>query len=349
MVSWQTIQSLLLFFGPLLLPRLLSTYRSLRSRPPNQIRTLPSRTSYALTILFASGLIAFLSTLPFFAAPNLFRQTQSRLQTPAGVLMTRVAALRPLTARDEQLRKVLEHGGLDARLLYARFGPHVLLHCTLARPGDANAGLMYLFYAFPSIVAPHLLHLAVLGIASSGLLCGQEASRWRTFAAIAGVVLGVAEVWLLAIYDDTGNMRSTRVSEIDFFHWKVRVWRGIGIAAVDGLLGWVVWLQATGRAFLTPSPPGEKLVEVARGLEALLGLTRGLGVLRNGTVRDRGMRAKTECYWVKEGEVMRDVLEEPVVLEAQRSALRRTDLSRVGREAEGYVDSVLGRTSSVAT
>ncbi|KAK4549806.1 hypothetical protein LTR36_005107 [Oleoguttula mirabilis] len=349
MVSWQTIQSFLLFLGPLLLPRILATYRSIRSRPAAQIRPLSQPTSYALGVLFVSGLLAFLSTLPVFAPANIFRQTQSRLQTPAGVLLTRLAALRPTTAADERLRQVFDAGGLDARLLYARYGPHVLTSCLFATPGDIDASRTYLFYAVPSIVAPHLIHLLALGIATSGLLSGKEASRWRTMATIAGLVLAAAEVWFIANYDDRYNARSTRLNEIDFIHWKLQVWRGLAIAAMDGVLGWVIWLQATGRAFLSPPPASERLLDHGNLLESLLGKTRRLGVLRNGTVRDAGMRGKLNDYWVKEGEVMKDVFEDPEVLEAQRSALRRIDIGTIDREAETYVGNFFGGVQVVTS
>ncbi|KAK5133954.1 hypothetical protein LTR08_007074 [Meristemomyces frigidus] len=342
MVSWQSIQSLLFFFGPLLLPRVLATYRSLRSRPAAQIRALPQATSYALAVLFVSGLLAFFSTFPVFAPANIFRQTQSRLQTPAGVLLTRLAALRPLTAVDEKLRQALDSGGLDARLLYARYGPHVVTTCPFAIPGELDAGRTYLFYALPSIITPHLLHLFALGIATSALLSGKEGARWRTVAAIAGMVLAAAEVWFVANYDDRRNARSTRLNEIDFIYWKLQVWRGLAIATIDGALGWVIWLQATGRAFLSPPPVRERLLDHGKLMEGLLGKTRGLGVVRNGTVRDASMRSKVDDYWVKESEVMKDVFEEPEVLEAQRNALRRIDIVKIGREADSYVQTILG-------
>lgn len=258
------------------------------------------------------------------------------------MLLTRLAALRPTTAADEALRQVFDAGGLDARLLYARCGPHVLSTCTFANPGDIDAGRTYLLYAAPSIVAPHLLHLFALGIATSGLLSGKEGSRWRTPATIAGVVLAAAELWFIANYDDRYNARSTRLNEIDFIYWKLQVWRGLAIAAMDGVLGWVIWLQATGRAFLSPPSAGERLLDHGKLMESLLAKTRGLGVLRNGTVRDADMRGKVNDYWVKEGEIMKDVFEEPEVLEAQRNALRRLDIARIGHEAEVYVGSILG-------
>ena len=256
--------------------------------------------------------------------------------------MTRLAALRPITATDEKLRKVFDAGGLDARLLYARFGPKVLRDCPFATPGDIDAGRTYLFYAAPSILAPHLLHLFALGVATSSLLSGTEGSRWRTMATIAGLILGVAEFWFIANYDDRFNARSTRLNEVDFVYWKMQVWRGLAIAAMDGILGWVIWLQATGRAFLTPAPVGERLLDHAKILENVLGKARGLGIIRNGTVRDAASRRQVDDYWVKESEVMKDVFEEPEVLEAQRNALRRLDASRVGREADTYLDTLLG-------
>lgn len=299
-------------------------------------------------MLFISGVIAFLSTLPAFAPENIFRQTQSRLQTTGGVLMTRLAATRTTTPFDEKLRQVFDDGGLDARLLYARFGPDVLASCPLASTGDIGAGRTFLLYAAPGIVAPHLLHLLALGIATSRLLSGAEGSRWRTVASIAGMVLGAAEVWFIANYDDRLNQRSTRLNEIDFIYWKMLVWRGLAIAALDAVLGWVIWLQATGRAFIAPTPPSERLLDHGKRLEAVLAKTRSVGILRNGTVRDAGLRRQVDDYWVKEGEVMKDVFEEPEVLEAQRNALKRNDMTRVQREADAFLDTVFGSQAGQA-
>ena len=155
-------------------------------------------------------------------------------------------------------------------------------------------------------------------------------------------MLAVAEVWFVANYDDRANARSTRLSEVDFVYWKLQVWRGLAIAAVDGVLGYVIWLQATGRAFLAPAPMSERLLDHAKAVEGILGKARGLGIVRNGVVRDAALRKQVEDYWVKEGEVMKDVFEEPEVLDAQRQALKSIDVARVSREAETYLDSILG-------
>lgn len=255
--------------------------------------------------------------------------------------MTRLAPLRPLTPQDERLRVVLNEGGLDARLLYAQYGPKVLTDCAFAKPGDSDASRTYLFYALPSLTGPHFAHLVVLGLVTSRLLGGRAGASWRTLATIAALALAAADVYFIAAYDPKANLRSTRATDIDFAFWKARVWRGIGIAALDAGLGWFIWLQATGRAFVAPLTAGERVTEHATAMEALLVKNRGLGVVRNGTVRDAATRGVVERYWVKEGEVMQNICEEPEVLAAQRSALRRLDTGAISRDAQAFVDSVM--------
>ncbi len=161
-------------------------------------------------------------------------------------------------------------------------------------------------------------------------------------ATIAGLVLGAAEYYFIATYDSTSNARSTRINEIDFIYWKMQVYRGLAIAAVDAALGWVIWLQATGRAFLSPPSAAERVAGVGQGVEVLLNKLRSLGMIRNAVVRDAASRRQVDAYWVKEGEVMKDVFEEQEVLDAQRSALRRIDVAKVSREAENYLDGIFG-------
>ncbi|KAK6439451.1 hypothetical protein LTR95_004341 [Oleoguttula sp. CCFEE 5521] len=341
MVPWQTVQSLLIFFGPWLVPRVLSTYRNIKSRPQSSLRPVSSKTQLALTVLFLSALAALLSTLPLLQHENIFRVTESRLQTPGGVLLTRLKALRSLTPTDERLRTIFDQGGLDARLLYARFGPDVLLNCNFGKPSERGAESAYLLYAVPALLIPHVLHLIALGITTSASICGAEGSRWRVQACIAGVLIAAAEIYVVANYDSTANQRSTRVSEIDFLAWKVPVFRGLAIAAFDGVLGWVIWLQATGRAFLAPPPIAEKLRDHGKVLDHLLAKTRSLGVVKNGIARDAELKGKVDAYWRKDAEVMRSVLEEPEVLQAQRAALRRIDPVQLDREAGGFVEGIL--------
>jgi hypothetical protein len=255
------------------------------------------------------------------------------------VILTRLRAVRPITAEDELLRKVFDAGGLEARLLYARHGPGVVLGCPFGEIGEPWG---WLLYAIPGLVGWHIVHLVFLGLATSEVICGRDAAGWRTIALLGGAGLAMVEVWAVARYDDATNLRSTRVSEVDFLYWKALVWRGVGMATFDALLGWVVWLQGTGRGFVQRKNLGERVGDQTRLLEGVLAKARGLGIIRNGVGRNREMRAVLERYWVKDEEVMRDVFEEPEVVQAQRRALASVDMGRIGADAEKYVDGVLG-------
>ncbi|KAL1582017.1 hypothetical protein WHR41_09265, partial [Cladosporium halotolerans] len=192
MISWSTIQSLLPLLLPLLLPRLLALSRSLRSRPQHPPHPPTTQTTRSLTLLTLSATLFLLTTLPLFHPENVFATTSSRLQTSAGVLLTRLRALRPLTTQDELLRRVFDQGGLKARLLYARFGPAVALHCPIGEVGE-RAG--WALCALPGLAGWHLAHAGVVGLATSEVLCGREAAEWRVWGVVGAVLLGGLEVW----------------------------------------------------------------------------------------------------------------------------------------------------------
>lgn len=214
-----------------------------------------------------------------------------------------------------------------------------MLKCPFGEVGEPWG---WLLYAVPGLVGWHLVHLVSLGLATSEVICGRDAAGWRTIAVLGGVGLAMLEVWAVAGYDDTTNLRSARVGEVEFLYWKGLVWRGVGLAAFDAVLGWVIWLQGTGRGFVQRKNLGERVGDQVRILEGVLGKARGLGVIRNGVGRDREMRAALERYWIKDEEVMRDVFEEPEVVQAQRKALAMVDMGKVGADAEKYVDGILG-------
>src|SRR5205814_3025117 len=96
----------------------------------------------------------------------------------------------------------------------------------------------------PHIVLPHTLNIGALGIATSGAMV-SEGRTWRTHATVAGFGLAAAEIVLLYSYNLNANTRVYKTTEIDWFHWRLRLYRGLGIAVVDATLGYLVYLTAT--------------------------------------------------------------------------------------------------------
>lgn len=330
-----SINTLLFPLGIFLFRNGYAYYQSLRStyhlRAPS-IRPPSPQISRALNILFVVALLALISTIPYFSPSNIFRETDGRLQTANDVLFHRLEALRPLTPLDVALKTKLT--SKDARLYYFALGPQVVAECPFCSPDDASS---YIYYALPTILTPHILHIIVLGIVTSSFLTGYEGARWRTQATIAGVALAAGELYLTLTYDIRANTRSTGTQNIDFFFWKTRVWRGLAIASIDALLGWVMWLAATNRFFLTPPTVAQRLETIAKGVEQSNFRLWASGNVRNTTVRDRDLREKVARYWNAE----KGLYEEREVIDAIKSALTRIDMAKLADVADQRAGDVI--------
>lgn len=331
----------------MLLPKLFQYYKSYRNRPASRIQPVPTKTSYALLFLLATGIVALLSTLPFFGPENILLKGEKSFPFTSGsIILNRLKRSGDTSITSERLCQTFDEGGKFAFQLYARYGPDVLLNNPLSRPDEIDAGRWFLLYAAPSILTPHLMHLLALGIATSGFLSGKEGSRWRTVAMLAGLGLAGLEVYLIESYDLAASMRGAQAKNVRYIYWQVRMWRGVAIATVDAVIGWMIWLQATGRAFVTPDPPVERLANHARKLETLVHKVGALGVVRNGTMRDADLRRKVDDYWVTEQEAMTDMLQQPEVQQAQRNVLSKKDMTVVGRDVAQFVEGIVSLASS---
>ncbi|PMD27195.1 hypothetical protein NA56DRAFT_590425 [Hyaloscypha hepaticicola] len=339
-ITWGTIKSLLLFFGPILLPKALAYYRSLRAAPSIHgipIRPIPPHVSRALLILTLTTISFLLFTLPPFSPTNIFTLTQSRLQISTDVLFTRLSTLRPLTPTDEILRSKIS--SLESRYLYFQHGPDVLTDCQFCNTEDPNS---YLYYSLPSLLAPHLFNLCVLALVTSGLFTGKEAAIWRSTATLAAGALILIDVYFVWTYDYKDNARALRLEDIDCFFWKMRVWRGIGIAFIDGMLGWLLYLSSTNRAFLMPPSTAERVEASTRLLDVVRSKMSAMGILRNTINRDEELRARSQGYWVHEGRVMGELMQEREVVDGVRNALDgRINMATITADAETYAQSVV--------
>jgi hypothetical protein len=340
----RSIRSLLIFFGPILLPKALSYYRSIRNAPKLHgltIQPLPVHVSRVLVVLFAVAGAYLIKSLPIFAPENVFRLTQSRLQIPTDVLFNRFSALRPqnvLTSQDEALRAKFVN--LESRLLYLQFGPATLADCPFCNSDEPKA---YLYYHLPALVVPHLFNLVVIAAATSSLVTGgRETAQWRTAGTIAAVGAMLLDIYLVSVYNYQANAVATRLQEIDFFFWSMRTYRYVALAALDGLLGWVIWLSATNRAFLTPPTTVERVELVTRSLMGTKSRLSAVGIVKNSAVRDEELRARNQAYWAHEGQLMREIMEEREVIEGVNDALeKRIDIGTISRDAESYAATIL--------
>lgn len=315
-------------------------YHSLRAAYRQQqprVQPLPIGTRAALNLLFAFALFALLFTLPSFAPPNILGETKARLQIANDTLFARLAALRPLTLLDHALKP---HFANEAtRLFYLLYGPSVIADCAFCKPASPRT---YLYAALPALIRPHLLHLAILGVATSATIAGPAAARWRIHAALLGAALAAADLYAHVSYDHAHNLRATRPAELDFFFWRAHVARGIAFAALDAVFGYVLWLAGTNRFFVRPPGVAERLDALAGAAEAASFRVMAAGSLRNAVLRDQTLMEKTGRYWDYE----KSVYEEREVVDAMRSALGSMNMEQLTEMARERVDQVLDAAQS---
>ncbi|KAK6845105.1 hypothetical protein PG995_015215 [Apiospora arundinis] len=344
-ISWGTIKSLLLFFGPMLLPKAIGYYRILRAGPAAQglqIRRLSPQVARTLYALAITVLIYLVISLPFFAPENLFVRTQSRLQIPTDVLFTRLTALRPdnaLTEADQALR--LRFVNLESRLLYLQFGPDILADCPFCNSDDPRS---YFYYALPALLAPHLLNLVALSAATSNWLAGREGPRWRTTVVMTSIVVAALDVYIVHSYNYQANSRATRLQDLDLHYWDMRTYRTVALALVNAAFAALLYLSATNRAFATPPDPAERVEAATRALLLTKSKLNAVGIIKNTSIRDEELRHRVEAYWTHEGRLMREVMEEREVIEGVNDALEnRINIDAISRDAESYATNMLPR------
>lgn len=343
LTSAARIKSLLIFFGPMLLPKVIAWYRSAKSQPASRrkpIVPLATRPLLAIVLLAAAAALFAASALTILAPENVFARTGSNPTTSANLLFSRLATLRPLTARDEALHKKFESRA--SKLLYYKYGPDALAGCPFCNSQDPRT---YLLYAAPAVAAAHLLNALLIGAATSVSATGQAGAQWRALATYAGAALAGADFYALAQWDHVaGNERARVLGEVFFFHWAARTCRHLALAGLDLLLAGLLYLSTTNRMFIVVPTTSER-IDVVRG--ALGGINmqiRSANVLKNTVSRDAELRAIDAGYWAHEGMVMQEAMESEEVVESMRDAVenRRIDLTTVDQAAESFAQHVLG-------
>lgn len=158
-----------------------------------------------------------------------------------------------------------------------------------------------------------------------------------------GITLAFSECYLTGAGDWKANARVPRAEDLNHFHWKMRVWRGMGIAVADAALAGFLWASSTNRMFVVPRTAAERMETAIKALESARGRLGALGIMRNVVVRDEGLRRKAEGYWRKEGQVMSEVMDEREVVEGMKSALGsgRVNVSQVDEEARRFADGIV--------
>lgn len=324
------------------IPKAISYFKSIKNRPTYSaaIRPPPPGAQRALNVLFIASILALITSLPYFAPPDIFHQTQSRLKIPTNTLFVRLAALSspPGTLSEYQTTLQQHIGSLESRLLYFTYGPDVMTYCKFCDPDDANS---YFYFAIPSILAPHLLHIGILALCTSGLLAGPEGRKWRTPATMAGAGLAIMELGITSLYNYKENAMAERLTEIYPFFWKMRIYRSGAISAILAATGFLLYQSSTNRWFVEAPEPFRRVDMATARLGSARTKIGHLTWVRNAALRDKRLRAVHEDYWLQEADVLAEKLQDKEVMEGLSNAVNeRFDMNLVTRDVDAAVNAV---------
>jgi hypothetical protein len=329
-----------MWVGPWLIPRALAFFRSIRaSNQPGLIRPTPPRTRLTLNLLYTFVVACLVGSFPYFAPPNIFRDTGSRLGIASTLLFSRLATVRggQLSHLDLQLQEKFQNGSMDQRLLYAAYGPDALANCLFCNSAEPST---YMLYALPSLFIPHVVHIGLLGLITSSFFSGDDGYRWRLQATIAGVFLAAVEFLLFLKNDWKQNTTRRNLADVDFFYWRIRVWRLLAFAAVDALFGWALWLTSTNRWLYRPPSVTQQLASLNSTVVSIQAKIATLGQLRNSVLRDDELRGAGQTYWEHEPRIMDELEQQREVLDAKRLALSRMNHDKIQADADRCVEQL---------
>ena len=344
MSAFDSVKTLAYTFAPFLLPYI---YRSFRKYQENTIthkanrKPVPRRISLVVNILLAAATVALVSSCFAFSYENLIAKTGSRIQTPQNVLWERVANTRPgrvLSPLDERLKDRL--ASTDGRCLYLMYGPDVTGNCLFCSSDEPRT---FFYYALPTILAPHLLNLIILGISTSANIAGREGTRFRTPIVLIGCVYVFAEIVTWLNYDWKSNMTVTVSANLfQFFGWA-RLIRNVGFAIVDGGFAWFLWATSTNRIMVITPSAKERLNAVLQHVETASSKTSAAGLIRNATFKDGQFLQRELEYWTREEARLEQIIASDTVQKAIQHARShgRLDAEKLEQEAQRYAEIML--------
>ncbi|PSR78805.1 hypothetical protein BD289DRAFT_416262 [Coniella lustricola] len=344
-VTWGTIRSLLIFFGPMLVPKAITWYRTARNAPKaarKPVVALPRASLLVILLLSFSALTLFtLGAVPRLAPENLFTLTRSNPTTSNNLLASRLATLRPLTERDERIIHT-KFESKASKLLYYKYGPDALANCPFCTSQDPTT---YLLYAIPAVAIPHLLNAVLVGVSTSLTLTGKAGAQWRSLATYAAASVAIIDFYALSQWDHvSGNEKARILAEVFFFHWTARTMRFLALAGLQLTLAGVLYLSSTNRMFVPATTASERIDTITAALGVVNMRIRSANVLKNTVARDADLRAIDVSYWAHEGVVMQEAMESMEVVESMRDAVenRRIDPQAMEQAADAFAQRVMG-------
>lgn len=175
---------------------------------------------------------------------------------------------------------------------------------------------------------------------------------------IGAVLIFLIEVWFVGLSGDHYMQNSIARSEkeIIWTHWRMRIARGVGIATLDGLLGYALYLTGTRRWSVgwETEAVEETMEAIGKMLERASGRLQAGNFIKQTVMRDKELREKAVEFWATEEDLGKEMDADEEVRKVRMSSLpSRMDLDQLTREAtarsEGLLANVLRDRAATAS
>lgn len=189
----------------------------------------------------------------------------------------------------------------SSRTVYLAYGASTLLDCPFCH---SDQPLTYTIYSLPTTVfLPHLLHLVIIGLATSATLTSPISATSRTSLLIPALIFLALDGWF--------NVAATFIPPITVpgqtspssLFVYMRRFRPISISCLDVLFALYLWTTSTGRFVFFPFLSDPNAADNA-GVETLQAQTQEL--IRNSGVALQTVQAKLRAYTIARNTVNRD-------------------------------------------
>lgn len=252
-----------------------------------------------------------------------------------------------------------------SRLIYLTYGLSSLLNCSFCHPTQPQT---YVLYSLPvTVFLPHLIHLTVIGLATSPSITSAWTTKSRFTFLVPSLGLLLLDIFMNTLYTPYPSLiRPADPSPVSLFT-LLQLLRPLSFCVLDAIFAFYIWAKATNRFIFFPflSDPdaasnissdelqmqAQELVRnMGMGLSMVQSKLRAYSVAKNTVLRDEGLKGVEKRYWEEVqrreggGEVGQDIYEDEEVQEAISRVFTLgnagVDVPRARREAGAFVDSV---------
>lgn len=225
---------------------------------------------------------------------NIILETGSRMQTSGEVLGTRLKKLRGRDYLGEQEELMISRFATDTgRALYTVYGTNAFMNCEWCEIGDGGVSL--LIYSLPNILAPYLINMVGMLLATGGI--DRNARQWRLSGVVVSCLMMFLDVYTVFIFPYDVNRRAKVPRLIQWFHWDRHNYRSMWLCGYNVALALLIYLSASGRFYHVDVSIHSEIKGISKQLDDSVRLLSYSAMSKDAITRNGVCRQHDNDFW----------------------------------------------------